>query len=480
MAKSQKPKDYYFIDVDVRTMKIVACGETRHATHTGATDDPLVHRVFLTKGQFNKLRTHLTWDAVQQSMLLAPRKEESTDELKCAFLTAARIERAAHADYRRQRCPLRGVGSHPLRAWRRCSLPCRSTLGACRWQVRRRPSCKASLARSVGRPPRRSLRSRPTDRSSTCRDRPTRKRIRGSSESSIGTAAGRLCRRRRRTSTTRASRRTASAWRSRSTTIRPRRSGPYELGGATAVRRLTFGGQNRFPIWTNDGERIVFQSDRDGDRGIYWQRADGASAAERVTKAGPDDAHVPEAWSPRGDGFLFRIVHGLAHTLQFYSLSQKAFVPFGGIDSRAPTAAAFSPDGRWVAYENGEYGGADRTIFVQPFPATGARYEVPSVGASGRRHPLWSPDGRELFFTTGGEVNLIVAGVRTQPSLTFTNPIVLPKSSAWMDSFADAAREWDVLPDGQHFIGKMWARNASVGRASQPREVDVVSTGSTN
>ena len=64
MAKSQEPKDYYFIDVDLRTMKIVAWGETRHATHTGATDDPLVHRVFLTKGQFNKLRKHLMSDAV--------------------------------------------------------------------------------------------------------------------------------------------------------------------------------------------------------------------------------------------------------------------------------------------------------------------------------------------------------------------------------------------------------------------------------
>lgn len=64
MAKSQEPKDYYFIDVDLRTKRIVGWGETRHATHTGATDDPLVHRVFLTKGQFNKLRRHLTSDAV--------------------------------------------------------------------------------------------------------------------------------------------------------------------------------------------------------------------------------------------------------------------------------------------------------------------------------------------------------------------------------------------------------------------------------
>lgn len=64
MAKSPKPKDYYFIDVDLRTMKVVAWGETAHATHTGATDDPQVHRVFLTKGQFNKLKSHLTPNAV--------------------------------------------------------------------------------------------------------------------------------------------------------------------------------------------------------------------------------------------------------------------------------------------------------------------------------------------------------------------------------------------------------------------------------
>jgi hypothetical protein len=64
MAKRPQPKDYYFIDLDLRTMKLVAWGETRHATHTGATEDPLVHRVFLTKGQFNKLRPHLSWDVV--------------------------------------------------------------------------------------------------------------------------------------------------------------------------------------------------------------------------------------------------------------------------------------------------------------------------------------------------------------------------------------------------------------------------------
>src|SRR5262245_7365490 len=80
----------------------------------------------------------------------------------------------------------------------------------------------------------------------------------------------------------------------------------YELSGATAMRRVTFGGNNRFPIWTSDGQRVVFQSDRDGDLGLFWQRADGTGTAERLTRADKDVAHVAESWSPKENGFLFR------------------------------------------------------------------------------------------------------------------------------------------------------------------------------
>ena len=59
----------------------------------------------------------------------------------------------------------------------------------------------------------------------------------------------------------------------------------YDLSGATEIRRLTFDGNNRFPVWFSDSRRVAFQSARDGDRGIFWQNADGTGTAERLTTA---------------------------------------------------------------------------------------------------------------------------------------------------------------------------------------------------
>lgn len=59
MAKRPEPKDYFYIDINLRTMAHVERGETSRATHAGKTDDPEIHRVFLTKGQYSKLVAHL-------------------------------------------------------------------------------------------------------------------------------------------------------------------------------------------------------------------------------------------------------------------------------------------------------------------------------------------------------------------------------------------------------------------------------------
>jgi serine/threonine-protein kinase len=231
----------------------------------------------------------------------------------------------------------------------------------------------------------------------------------------------------------------------------------YELSGASAMHRVTFSGRNRFPIWTADGKRVAFQSDRDGDRGIFWQPATGVGASQRLTTAEKDTEHVPESWSPKGDGFLFRVTtRGLdgLNTLWFFSLKDQKSVPIGAVRSFGATNATFSPDGRWVAYETRtnppSAAQLNNVIYVQPFPPTGDLYQLPAAEEGVYRHPRWSPDGKELFFFVGGRLRVV--GVKTQPDFVFGNAQRLARPAYWLDGAGDAGTQWDVLPDGQHFI----------------------------
>ena len=165
----------------------------------------------------------------------------------------------------------------------------------------------------------------------------------------------------------------------------------YELSGATAMHRVTFNGSNRFPIWTEDGKRLAFQSDRDGDRGIFWQPADGSGTAQRLTRADQDTEHVPESWSPKGEGFLFRVTKGDVNTLWFFSLKEQKAVPFGAVQSVGPTNATFSSDGRWVAYRDShEPSGLRRRGEWRDLRAA-VSGDGPHLPASGRRTRRLSP-----------------------------------------------------------------------------------------
>jgi hypothetical protein len=159
----------------------------------------------------------------------------------------------------------------------------------------------------------------------------------------------------------------------------------------------------------------------------------------------------------------------------FYAAASRQIAPFGGVEAQTPTAATFSPDGRWVAYENGDQAGSVRSINVQPFPATGATYQLPVVETGGYRHPVWAPGGRELLYMIGGAVRFISASVSTAPVFAFGNPVRLPRAEGWQDNFNDDARQYDVMPDGQHFVAraKVGALANGANMAARP-EIHVV------
>jgi len=242
----------------------------------------------------------------------------------------------------------------------------------------------------------------------------------------------------------------------------------YDLSGATAMRRLTFGGKNRFPIWSADGQRVAFQSDREGDLGIFWQAADGSGTAERLTKADAGTSHIPESWSPKEDAFLFRVTKGPDASLSLFSLKERKAAPYGSIRSTSPTDAVFSPDGRWVAYSSQMTPDAgQRAVYVQPFPPTGATYQLPVLEAGGYRHPRWSADGKELFYWIGGNVRMRAVAVTTEPSFAFGNPAPIPSPTYWLDTVNDAARQYDVTADGQRFVGRIAANSGAIDASAE-------------
>ena len=231
----------------------------------------------------------------------------------------------------------------------------------------------------------------------------------------------------------------------------------YELAGKDPPWRLTLTGQNRFPIWSPDGQRVAFQSDREGDLAIFQQRADGTGPVERLTTPEPGDAHMPESWSPDGRLMSFAVRKGSAFSLWTLTVTDKKAAPFGVVQSAEPIGSVFSPDGRWIVYASTPIGGAlsspNRGIFVQPVPASGAHYQVPKQALD--FHPVWGPKGTELFFVPSAVSGRLAAvSVTTRPNVTFPtfgSPVAL-SARVTAGRMSAETRAYDILPDGR-FIG---------------------------
>ena len=242
----------------------------------------------------------------------------------------------------------------------------------------------------------------------------------------------------------------------------------YDLATTNPMRRLTFGGNNRFPIWSADGERVAFQSDRDGNHGIFWQRADGSGDAERLTKPEKGIAHIPDAWTPEGEMFLFSAFDGNRSSLWTFSTRERKAETFDSVSHASGNLplGVIAPNGRWVAYELVESGVVG--IFVQPFPTTGAKYQIARDG----RGPVWSHDGREVLFAVGN-FQFFAVSVTAQPVFSVGEPVPIPNSRILgAASSLGVPRSFDVAPDGR-IIGVTDAASTS-SAVARPARIEVV------
>jgi serine/threonine-protein kinase len=248
----------------------------------------------------------------------------------------------------------------------------------------------------------------------------------------------------------------------------------YDLTAGGSALRLTFGGHDRFPVWSSDSQRVIFQSDREGDLGLFWQRADGVGTAERLTQPGKGAAHVPQSASPDGKVLLLdqgdRTADGKT-ALMTFAFKDKSMTPFGAIVSTQGTGAVFSPDGRWVAYTMKEPGVGSEVVYVQPFPATGSRVQI-STNAEIGHHPVWSADGKELYYNPGPGARLVAVTVMASQGFAFgpAPPVAKPFAS----NSGLVERTYDVARDGKRFLGLISAAAAAAATGPSRPQLRVV------
>jgi serine/threonine-protein kinase len=208
--------------------------------------------------------------------------------------------------------------------------------------------------------------------------------------------------------------------------------------------RLTFGGQDRRPTWSPDGQVVGFVRDSLNGSTVYARRADGSTPDRLLARL---DRQVQEViWSPDGRWMVLRTDNGAAGAGDLVGIRTSGDttpVPLvaSGFTELHP---AVSPDSRWLAYTSNESGANE--VYVRPFPATtGGRWQVSNGGGT---QPRWSPDGRELFYVDASQ-RLIAAQIRPGPTFEVTELKPLFDASGFsVDAFHQS---YEVLPGGRGF-----------------------------
>ncbi len=213
----------------------------------------------------------------------------------------------------------------------------------------------------------------------------------------------------------------------------------YDLAGESPVK-LTYSGVHYSSVWTPDGRRLVMEKDDDGKgQTLFSVAADGSSAA--VQPVGPTGHYHPHGWAANGDLVATRLIGGGAQLdLVRLPLAPGAkAVDIAATDALEGALASVSPDGRWVAYTSGT---TSRTeIWVQSLTASGAPVRISSNGGL---DPVWSKDGRELFYVENGKM-MAVSVAAGGAEFNFKVPVMLFVE----DSVSTSELNYDMLPDGR-------------------------------
>ena len=213
-----------------------------------------------------------------------------------------------------------------------------------------------------------------------------------------------------------------------------------------ALSRLTFGGSdNKSPSWIGDGSFVSYLSQRDGRPEVWRRRADGTGSEERVVRS---SSRILDAVWTRDGTWLLATVEGPS-SLDIVAMhvgSDSALQPLLS-DAFLEASPAISPDGRWLAYVSTESGAPE--IYVRPFPRVqDGKWLISNTGGI---EPVWSRDGRELFYRSVDGNAAFAVDMTRGPSAVIPRAVLSTRADRVLET-NDVDRMFDVSPDGRRFL----------------------------
>jgi Tol biopolymer transport system component len=215
----------------------------------------------------------------------------------------------------------------------------------------------------------------------------------------------------------------------------------YDLSRGTS-RKLTREGRAMHLTWTPDGSRIAFAYSLAGNSNIFWIATDGTGSPEPLIKS--QYALQPSAWTPDGGILVFVEDHPKSgEDIWIYRKEGSRATPLFNADF-TESYPDLSPDGRWIAYCTNESGRFE--VYVTTFPDPKKRILISTEGGIA---PLWSRDGRSLYYWDTQWTKMMAVEVATVPAFSAGIPRPLFESRADSISFV---RPYDLALDGSRFL----------------------------